>query len=101
VAQAPRHQFSLWNKVDVTDALGAGIGLFHQSKSFATISNAAVIPAHTRVDLGLYVKLGERIDLQLNVENLFNTAYFPFAHNDHNFSTGAPLNARATIGVKF
>lgn len=97
VAQAPRHSLSLWNRVETNDWLGVGLGLFHQSKSFATISNAAIIPAYTRVDAALFVKLGERVDAQLNVENLLGARIFPFAHNDHNFSTGAPTNARLTV----
>lgn len=101
VAQVPRHQLNLWNRVDVTEALGVGLGLFHQSKSFATISNAAVIPAHTRVDAALFIALGDRVDVQLNVENLLGERYFPFAHNDHNFSTGAPRNARLTVRGRF
>lgn len=101
VAQTPRHQFSLWNRVDFADGFGAGVGFYHQSKSFASISNAAIIPAYSRVDLAVFAKLAEGVDLQLNVENLFDTTYFPFAHNDHNFSTGAPLNARLTLQAKF
>ena len=101
VAQVPQHQVNLWNRVDVNDMLGLGLGLFHQSKSFATISNAAVIPAHTRVDAALFAKLGDRVDAQINIENLFGARYFPFAHNDHNISTGAPRNARLTVRVKF
>jgi catecholate siderophore receptor len=101
VAQAPRHKLSVWNRVDVSDMFGFGLGLSHQSKSFATISNAAIIPAHTRVDAALFAAISERVDVQVNVENLFGTDYFPFAHNDHNFSTGAPTNARLTVRVKF
>jgi catecholate siderophore receptor len=100
VAQVPRHSLNLWNRVEAADWLGLGIGLFHQSKSFATISNAAIIPAYTRVDAALFVKLGDRIDAQLNIENLLGEGYFPFAHNDHNFTTGAPTNARLTVKVK-
>lgn len=100
VAQSPRHQLSLWNRVQVNDWLAFGLGAFHQSRSFATISNAAIIPAYTRVDAALFAKVGDRVDVQLNVENLLDEGYFPFAHNDSNFSTGAPLNARLTLRVR-
>jgi catecholate siderophore receptor len=36
----------------------------------------------------------------LNVENLLDTGYFPFAHNDSNFSTGAPINGRVTVRIR-
>ena len=101
VAQVPRHQLSLWNRYDITDRFGVGVGVYHQAKQFATISNLTELPAYTRVDAALFVQLSDRINAQINVENLTDTTYFPVAHNDNNISTGAPINARFTLGVKF
>lgn len=101
VAQVPRHQISLWNRVNISNAFGFGVGLYHQSKSFASISNAVVLPSYTRVDAALFGRIGQAISVQLNIENLFNTAYYPSAHNDNNISTGAPRNARITVGFAF
>ena len=101
VGQVPRHQLSLWNRYDVTDSIGLGLGLYHQSSQFATISNLTRLPAYTRIDAALFYKISDRIEAQLNVENLTDTGYFPNAHNDNNISTGAPINARMTVGFKF
>jgi catecholate siderophore receptor len=101
VAQVPRHQLSLWNRYDLTKRVGLGVGLYHQSRQFTTISNVTELPAYTRVDAALFVKLADRIEAQLNVENLTDATYFPVAHNDNNISTGAPVNARLTVAVKF
>ena len=101
VAQVPEHQLSLWNRLDVTPRLGLGVGLYHQSRQFASIGNTVVLPAYTRLDAALFYKLTDRIEAQLNVENIGDTRYFPNAHNDNNISTGAPINARATLVVKF
>ena len=101
VAQVPRHQFSLWNRYDVSERFGVGVGLYHQARQFATISNVTELPAYTRVDAALFVKLTDRIEAQLNVENVTDATYFPVAHNDNNISTGAPINARLTVAVKF
>ena len=100
VAQVPRHQLSLWNRYEVTDRLGLGLGLYHQAKQFTTISNATVLPSYTRLDVAAFFRVSDQFELQLNVENLTNTRYFPVAHNDNNISTGAPLNARLTLNVK-
>ncbi len=81
--------------------LGLGLGTTHQAKSFASISNAMVLPAYTRVDAAAFVKLTDGIDVQVNVENLFNTGYFPTAHTDNNISTGGPRSARFTVRTKF
>jgi catecholate siderophore receptor len=45
--------------------------------------------------------VSDRLQLQLNVENLFDTAYYSDAHNNNNISTGAPINGRFTVRAKF
>ncbi|HXH52604.1 MAG TPA: TonB-dependent siderophore receptor [Sphingomicrobium sp.] len=93
----PRHQLSLWTRYDFTSAFGGGFGLRHQSKSFASISNAVQLPAFTRVDLAGYVRLSQQIEAQLNLENVFGENYFVTAHNDNNIMPGAPRTARLTL----
>lgn len=104
LGQVPKHQASLWNRFDVTDALAAGIGVIHQSSQFAAIRTSPTttkLPAFTRVDAALYYDLSEKVQLQLNVENLLDTRYYSDAHNNNNISTGAPINGRFTIRAKF
>lgn len=101
VAQFPNRQASLWTRYDFTPAIGAGLGIQHQSASFASISNAVVLPAFTRVDAAVFFKLAPNIDAQINVENLLGEEYFFTAHSDNNISTGAPRNARATVRFRF
>ncbi len=101
VGQVPRHQVSLWNRYDLDDSIGVGLGLYHQSSQFATISNLTRLPGYTRIDAALFYKISDKIEAQLNVENLTDEGYFPSAHNDNNISTGAPINARVTVGFKF
>ena len=57
VPLVPRHSFSLWNRYDVTDELGVGLGVIARSKSYATISNAVKLPGYARVDAALFYKL--------------------------------------------
>ncbi|MDP3907803.1 TonB-dependent siderophore receptor [Novosphingobium sp.] len=101
LAQLPRHQLSAWGRYALTDKLGVGLGLLHQSGQFSTISSAVRMPAFTRLDLGLFYDVSDRIALQLNVENLTDAAYFPSAHTDNNISVGEPLNAKLTLRVKY
>ena len=101
VGQVPRNQISLWNRYDATDRLGLGAGVYYQSRQFASISNTTVLPAYTRLDAALFYKLTDKIEAQVNIENLTSKTYFPVAHNDNNISTGAPINARFTINAKF
>jgi catecholate siderophore receptor len=102
----PHHQASLWTRYDLpavrgVGLVGLGLGVVHQSSQFASISNQVTLPAFTRVDAALFLDLSERVALQLNVENLFDTTYYPSAHTDTNIAPGQPRNARLTARVKF
>jgi catecholate siderophore receptor len=104
LGQVPRHQLALWNRYDVSDMVGAGLGIIHQSSQFAAIRTSAAttrLPAFTRVDAALFYNPSETLQLQLNVENLFDTDYFADAHNNNNITPGAPLNARLTARLRF
>ena len=100
----PRHQASLWNRYDFNDRFAAGLGIIHQSSQFAAIRtapNTTKLPAFTRVDAAFYYDLNDALQLQLNIENLFNTDYYSDAHNNNNISTGAPIHGRFTIRAQF
>ena len=100
VASVPRFTASLWGRYDISDRIGFGLGLYHQSKMFASISNAVEVPDHTRVDAAAYVGLTEQFALQLNVENLLDKHYVGMVHTDNNLTPGAPRTARMTLRVK-
>lgn len=104
LSQTPKQQFSLWNRYDVSTRLGFGLGVIHQSSQFAAIRTSAAttrLPASTRVDAAVFYRVSDAVEVQLNIENLFDTTYFADAHNNNNISTGAPLNARLTLGLRF
>ena len=104
LGQVPKHQASLWNRYDFASGFAAGVGIIHQSSQFAAIKTTATttkLQAFTRVDAALFYEVSEAVQLQLNVENLFDTDYFADAHNNNNISTGAPINGRFTVRAKF
>ena len=104
LAQVPKHQLSLWNRYDVSERLGVGIGIIRQSDQFAAIRTTAAttrLPSFTRVDAAVYYDVSPTVQLQLNVENVFDTTYFSDAHNNFNISTGAPRNGRLTLKAMF
>ncbi len=97
----PRHQFSLWNRYDVSDRLGVGLGVVARSAMFASISNQVRLPGYVRADAALFYELADGIEAQVNIENLFGRDYFPTAHSDNNIAPGAPRTARATLRFRF
>lgn len=99
--QTPETSLGLWNRYDFTDHWGVAIGASYRSESFASISNAVTLKSYARYDGAVYYRFDERFSAQLNVENLFDKAYFPSAHSDSNISPGAPRSAYVTLNFKF
>ncbi|WP_108787139.1 TonB-dependent siderophore receptor [Erythrobacter sp. Alg231-14] len=99
--ELPENMFSIWNQVEVTDRFGIGLGLTHQDESFINNGNSAVLPAYTRIDASAYYDLSDNFRVQVNVENLTDTLYFPNSHSTHQATVGAPLNARFAITGRF
>jgi catecholate siderophore receptor len=99
--ELPEHSFSLWNNYRMTDRFGLGLGLVYQGDSFINNTNTATMPGYTRVDASAYYKLSEKTRLQVNVENLLDTDYFPTAHSMYEVTVGRPINAAFSIQTKF
>jgi catecholate siderophore receptor len=101
LAQLPRHAVSLWNRLDLTPRWSAGLGVIHQTRMYAAADNAVTLPGFTRVDAGVYFRPGDRLRLQLNVENLLDDTYYPNAHNNNNISPGSPFAVRVGVTANF
>jgi catecholate siderophore receptor len=97
VPLVPHQTFSLWNRYNVTDSLGVGLGVIARSKSYASISNLVKLPGYTRIDAALFYQLTRHIGAQINVENLLGKDYFPSSNGDNNIAPGAPITVRAAL----
>lgn len=98
----PDNTLSLWNRIDLPEGWGAGLGVVYQGASFATLDNRVKLPAFTRTDAALYRSLdGGRWQLALKLENLFDRRYFPTADGNNNISPGAPRHVTASLTVRF
>ena len=98
--QLPRHQFSAWNRFDVSSQLGFGIGVIYQDEQFTSFSNQVTLPDYWRFDAAMFYDVNERVSLQLNIENLFDESYYPSAHGDSNIQPGEPFSARFGVRLK-
>ena len=99
---SPQNTFSLWNRFDIGNGWGAGLGVIYQDESYTSISNTVKIPAYTRVDGALYSAFDRgRSRLALNVENSGDRRYYPTVDGDTTISPGAPRNARVTYTQTF
>lgn len=60
-----------------------------------------VLPGYTRVDAAVFFTLNRNVQMQLNVENLFNRKYFLNANSNTNITPGAPRSFRVSLNAKF
>jgi catecholate siderophore receptor len=99
--QTPKHMVSVWNRYQLTEQFGLGAGATYQDSFFVREDNSVEVPDFIRFDAAAYYDFSDRLRVQLNVENLFDTNYFPDAHSNDNISTGEPLNARLSLSTRF
>ena len=101
VPLVPRSVASMWTRYALTRTLAVGGGVSRQSKSFATIDNKVTLPGFTKADAAVYYTFARSVRAQLNVENVFDEAYFPHANNNNNISVGAPRTFRLSVVAGF
>ena len=102
VGLVPEHTLSLWNKFDLGNRWGTGVGIIYQGASYTSFLNTVRLPAFARADAALYYTFaGGKTRLSFNVENIFNKKYWPTVDGDNNISVGTPVNARLTLSMKF
>ncbi|HZH43712.1 MAG TPA: TonB-dependent siderophore receptor [Lysobacter sp.] len=92
---------SLWNRYDFNAQWGVGLGAIYRSAIHPQASNAVTLRSFTRYDAALYYTPSQHVQLQLNVENLFDKRYFVSAHNDNNLSPGSPRAAYLSVTLSF
>lgn len=102
--EAPENMFSIWNNYLVNDKFSMSLGVIYQDSSIIDHDDSsprAFLPDYTRVDAGAAYALSDNTRLQVRVENLFDEVYFPNAHDTHQATVGAPVNAMFTITSSF
>jgi len=99
--ELPEHTFNLWNHYQLTPQFGLGAGLIYQDESFADNGNNVTLPSFVRIDAAAYYDVSDDLRLQVNIENLTDTEYFPNAHTANNITVGAPINAKFTVSGRF
>lgn len=97
LAQLPRHTFSLWNRAELSERWGLGVGLIHRGEIFANIDNTVRLPGFTRVDAAIFCRLSKNFRAQLNIENLLDRTYYASAHSNTNITPGSPRAFRLSV----
>ncbi len=110
VAQVPKHTLAVWNRYDFSPMWGIGVGLNYRSKMLASNELIATstnpypnvpLPSYTRTDAALFFTLSKAVQLQLNVENIFDKKYYLSANSNTNITPGSPRAYRMSLNAKF
>ena len=68
-----------------------GLGLTYQDEEFHKQQQYEPGCGHTRIDAAVYYEWSDDLRIQLNVENLGDTDYYPSSHGTHRATVGAPF----------
>lgn len=100
----PNNSASIWTRYNVVqreeEILGAAIGVIYVGDRRVSFTGDVVLPANNRWDAGLYYTRG-RWNATLYLENLFDKRYYSGSITKFQVFPGAPLTARAQIGMTF
>jgi catecholate siderophore receptor len=101
VPLVPQNRVSVWNKYSFSRDWAAGLGVIHQSRTYAAIDNTVTLPEFTHVDGAVFLPSLAGVRPQINVENVFNTRYYSTANSNNNISFGAPRTLRVSVLSRF
>lgn len=108
LANTPEHSFSLFSTYRVTRAISLGGGAYHVSDSFGGNqggagggANKVYAPAYTRYDAFASWAVNDRIDLQLNVQNVGDERYILRTNGVHHADPAPGRQAILTLNVKY
>ncbi|MBN3726894.1 TonB-dependent receptor [Burkholderia sp. Ac-20379] len=83
MVMVPKHNFTLWTSYDALPKLTVGAGATISSLTYASASTASTLkwtPGYARFDAAATYHVNKSIDLQLNVQNIFDKKYFNTAY---------------------
>ncbi|WP_193102165.1 TonB-dependent receptor [Burkholderia sp. Z1] len=82
MVMVPKHSFTLWTSYDVMPKLTLGAGATVMSKTYASVSPTVKkwTPGYARFDAAATWRVNKTMDVQLNVQNLFDKKYYSSAY---------------------
>jgi catecholate siderophore receptor len=82
MVMVPKHNFTLWTSYDVLPKLTVGAGATISSMTYASVSATARkwTPGYARFDASATWRVSKKVDVQLNVNNIFDREYFQTAY---------------------
>lgn len=100
----PLHQASCWGRYNLIQTedrtCGVALGMVFVDERTANLSGSVELPDYTRWDCGFYATSGS-LDVGVYIENLFDNNYAAGSIDEFQVFPGAPINARASVGLRY
>ncbi|KQC02242.1 TonB-dependent siderophore receptor [Pedobacter sp. Hv1] len=103
----PIHSGSLWTRYNIEQlqkikGLGFGLGIQYSGDKIPWYTRDFILPAYTLVDAAIYYQPNKsKLQLALNVNNIFNSTYWLGAQNYLRLFPGTPRNMMLNATYKF
>jgi iron complex outermembrane receptor protein len=101
---APKHQGNVWTKYNflggALKGLGISMGANFVTRRYVSLSKTQSIPGYEIANAALYYKVN-RVQLQFNLNNIFNNTYWVGGYDYLRLFPGAPRNWLATVAYTF
>lgn len=114
----PKHSFTAFTNYSVTPQLTLGGGAIYMGKVYGGYSDrgsrsvvngvvvvppslARSVPSYWRFDANAAYKISDAVQLQVNVQNIFNKLYYDKAYAAHYASQAPGRTAIVTLNVKY
>lgn len=107
VQNTPKHSASLWTRYDLTDnnllkGIGFGLGVQYSGNKLPLYIRDFAVPGYTLVDAALYYSpQGSKVQLAMNMNNVFDRTYWVGAQNYLRLFPGTPRNVMFNVTYKF
>ncbi|MET3664130.1 TonB-dependent siderophore receptor [Caulobacter sp. 1776] len=108
LANTPKHSFSTFTTYKVTRKIALGGGAYYVSRSFGGNqggagggANKIYAPSYTRYDAFASWAVSDKVDLQLNVQNLTDERYIARTNGVHHADPAPGRQAILTVNVKY
>jgi catecholate siderophore receptor len=101
VQLVPYNQVAWWNRYQITQMWGAGLGVIYFGDSFASSDDSVRLPSFVRFDTAVYLNINANWKAQFNVENVFNKGYWASADGNNNISPGQSRTFKVSARASF
>lgn len=97
----PRNSASFWATVNPSPRFMIGGGATYVDQRYGNTANTVWVPSYVTYDAMARLEVNDRVDLQLNLQNLTDEVYFTRPYTTHYATMGPGRSALLSVGLAF